>query len=102
MQRSYNTLAGGMSNGLEGNHPDSLTTPVAYSDYADGRDIPVYARIKAPEVMGNNTAHSSGRTCPPGFSPSGSSNLAHFRNTWTSLPQSEHLFSYSLNRRDSE
>ena len=48
----FNTL-GGTSNGLEGKHSDSLSTPVAYSDYVDGREIPVNAGIKTPAVMGS-------------------------------------------------
>lgn len=51
--KAFNTLAGGTNNGLEGNHSDSLTAPVAYSDYVDGREIPVSAGIKTPEVMGS-------------------------------------------------
>jgi hypothetical protein len=51
--KAFNTLAGGTSNGLEGNHADSLSTPVAYSDYVDGREIPVNARIRTPETMGS-------------------------------------------------
>ncbi len=49
----FDTLAGGTSNALEGNHSDSLSTPVAYSDYVDGREIPVNAGIKTPAVMGS-------------------------------------------------
>ena len=51
--KALNSLAGGTSNGLEGNHSASLTAPVAYSDYVDGREIPVNAGIKTPEVMGS-------------------------------------------------
>ena len=51
--KAYDTLAGETSNGMEGNHSASLRTPVAYSDYVDGHEIPVNEGIKVPQVMGS-------------------------------------------------
>lgn len=51
--KAFDTLADGTTNGLEGNHSASLSAPVAYSDYVDGREIPVNAGLKVPQVMGS-------------------------------------------------